>query len=77
MAAQGEKKEERSWQALHTRFTKKMQPEMNLRNPFYKRIADCPPSGIPKEEWPRIASKPFSDAKDRPFKFEHCEMWRV
>jgi hypothetical protein len=34
------KKEDRTWQALHTRFTKKIQPEMNLWNPFYKRIAD-------------------------------------
>ena len=65
-------KEERSWEALQTRFTKKIQPEMFLWNPFYKRIADCPPSGVPKEEWPNKASEAFWEEKGCPFKFPHC-----
>jgi hypothetical protein len=64
--------EDRSWEALHTRFQRKIQPEMFLWNPFYKRICDCPPSGVPKEKWPEIASESFLEEKNRPFKFPHC-----
>jgi len=67
-----EDREERNWEALHVRYTKKIQPQVLLFNPFYKRIADCPPSGTTKDDWPRLAANEFSKAKDSDFKFLHC-----
>jgi hypothetical protein len=65
-------REERSEEALQTRFLKKIQPEMNHYNPFYKRIAECPPSGTPNEDWPRLAAIEFLNAQNKKFKFLHC-----
>ena len=42
-------KVERTWDALANRYQKKIQPEMNLFMSFYKRVAECPPSGTPKK----------------------------
>jgi hypothetical protein len=61
-------REERSEEALQTRFLKKIQPEMNHYNPFYK----CPPSGTPNEDWPRLAAIEFLNAQDKEFKFLQC-----
>jgi len=65
-------KEERDWEALANRYQKKIQPEMNLFMPFLKRVYGCPPSGVPKEEYPNIAATDFHEHYDRPFKFLHC-----
>jgi hypothetical protein len=65
-------KVERTWDALANRYQKKIQPEMNLFMPFIKRVAECPPSGSPPEEWPKIAAVNFHEHHDRPFKFLHC-----
>ncbi|KAG7366474.1 MULE transposase domain containing protein [Nitzschia inconspicua] len=50
----------RAPEALMNRYMRKIQPEMNLWIPFYKRVADCPPSGVhdpsarrPQRERPR------------------------
>ena len=65
-------KVERTWDALANRYQKKIQPEMNIFMSFYKRVAECPPSGVPPEEWPKIAATNFGEFYDRPFKFLHC-----
>ena len=65
-------KVERTWDALANRYQKKIQPEMNVFMSFYKRVAECPPSGVPKEEWPKIAATNFGEFYDRPFKYLHC-----
>jgi hypothetical protein len=65
-------KVERTWDALANRYQKKIQPEMNLFMSFYKRVAECPPSGVPKEEWPKLAANNFWEFYARPFKFLHC-----
>jgi hypothetical protein len=65
-------KEERDWEALANRYQKKIQPEMNLFMPFLKRVYECPPSGVPKEEWPNHAADNFHDHYARHFKFAHC-----
>jgi hypothetical protein len=48
-------KVERTWQSLSNWFKKKIQQGVFNFNPFYKRIADCPPSGVPKDEWLVVA----------------------
>jgi hypothetical protein len=65
-------REERREEALQTRFLKKIQPEMNHYNPFYKRIAECTPTGTPNEDWPRLAAIEFLNAQGKEFKFLHC-----
>jgi hypothetical protein len=40
--------------------------------PLLKRVYECPPSGVPKEEYPNIAATNFHEHYDRPFKFIHC-----
>ena len=65
-------KVERTWDALANRYQKKIQPEMNVFMAFYKRVAECPPSGVPPEEWPKIAATNFGEFYDKPFKFLHC-----
>jgi hypothetical protein len=45
---------------------------MNLFMSFLKRVYECPPSGVPKEEWPNIAAENFHEHHDRHFKFLHC-----
>ncbi|KAG7350445.1 hypothetical protein IV203_009805 [Nitzschia inconspicua] len=44
---------------------------MNLWIPFFKRVADCPPSGVPKEQWPNFASEAFFPHFKCPFRFPH------
>jgi hypothetical protein len=64
-------KVERPLDALANRYQKKIQPEMNLFMPFFKRVRHCPPSDMPKEEWPAIAATNFHKHYNRPFKFLH------
>ncbi|KAG7352962.1 No apical meristem-associated C-terminal domain containing protein [Nitzschia inconspicua] len=61
----------RAPEALMNRYMRKILPEMNLWIPFYKRVSDCPPSGVPKEQCPNFASEAFFAHFKRPFRFPH------
>lgn len=63
---------ERDYASLRNRFQRTIAKQLKEWNPFYKRVAEAPPSGTTKAEWIQLASENYSDQYERTFNFEHC-----
>jgi hypothetical protein len=65
-------KGKRKHESLRNRFQRSIAKQTKEWNPFYKSIAQAPPSGTTKEDWISIASEEYNNQYGRRFSFQHC-----
>jgi hypothetical protein len=63
---------ERESASIRNRFQRSIAKQVKEWNPFYKRVAEAPPSGTTKNDWIRLASEEYQAQYGRRFLFEHC-----